>query len=260
MKRILRLLPLLVPLPLFAGAGTSGGGQVTIDQITLNLIYGTFSLGGSSFDNVGTNVPLIIDDQGYDLLTSVDKTTGLDPRIYPGIASLLALGTTNVNLTAPFATCMGTSCTPVADGTTTFSATVPTDNLAFSAGGLGELSDVTDPSQIIAAAQTLNLITEGSLSSTTPEGSLTFTVTTTGEIPTGNGDFIVDSTVTDYTINLEEMDFNGAAPAAAAVPEPSSLALAGVWVGLLGLATINKYAGVVRRMAGPARASRRSRS
>jgi hypothetical protein len=259
MNRITKLIPFLLPITLFAAGGTSGGGQVTIDQITLNLTYGTFSLGGSSFDYLGTNVPLIIDDQGYDLLTSIDKTTGLDPRIYAGITALLALGTTNATLTAPFATCLGTSCTPVADGTTTFSATAPADNVAFSTGGLGATGDVTDASQIIAAAEALNLITGGSVSSSTPEGSLTFTVTSTGEVPTGNGDFIVDTTLTNYVINLEEMDFTGTAPTAAAVPEPSSVGLAAICVGLLGLARISKYAGVVRRMEGPARANRRFR-
>ena len=253
------LVGLIFALMAFAGAGTNGGGEVTIDQITLNLLYGTFSLSGSSFDYVATNVPLIIDDDGLSLLGSVDATSSLDPRIYSGITALLATGTMPVTLTAPFATCNGNGCTPVADGTTTFSTTGTGDDIGFLPGGAGETSDVTDPSQIIAAAETPNLITEGDLSSSTPEGSLTFTVTSTNEIPAGNGDFIVDSMVTDYTIDLEEVDFTGTAPALSAVPEPSSLALVLMALGVFALARVSRSGEAVRQMAGLARASRRSR-
>ena len=259
MNRIVALLPLLIPTAVFAAAGTNGGGSTVIDQITLNLTYGTFSLGGSSFDYLATNVPLM-DGQGHDFLSSVDLTTGLDARVYSGIAALLALGTTNLTLTAPFATCTPGPCTPVSDGTTTFSATAPADNIVFSTGGAGNLSDVTDPSQIIAEAETLNLITEGSLSSSTPEGSVTFTVTSTGEVALPEGGFEVVATVTNYVTNLEEVDFSCVAPAAAAVPEPSSLWLALISLGVFALARVSKYGEAVRRTASPAGVSRRFRS
>ncbi|HTS47803.1 MAG TPA: PEP-CTERM sorting domain-containing protein [Bryobacteraceae bacterium] len=254
------LIGLFIPVLAFAGAGTNGGGEVTIDQITLDLLYGTFSLGASSFDYLATNVPLIIDDGGLTLLGSVEATTMLDPRIYSGITALLATGSMPETLTAPFATCMGASCTPVADGTTTFSTTGTGGDIAFSTGGTGQISDVSDPSQIIAEAELLNLITEGSLASSTPEGSLMFTVTSTDNIPAGNGDFIVDTSVTDYTIDLEEVGLTGTAPAAAAVPEPSSLALVLASFGLFALARVSKFGEAARRMGGLARASRRFQS
>ena len=165
----IRLVALLFPLAAFAGAGVNGGSGSSLEQVTFDLIYGTFSLGGSSFDYLATNTPLIVDDDGHDLLTSISLSTGLDPRIYSGITALLASGSVPVTLTVPVSTCTSeTSCTP--DGTTTFSTTQTPDNIAFSTGGLGEISDVTDPAQIIAEAELLNLITSGSVSSSTPEG------------------------------------------------------------------------------------------
>jgi len=247
----LKLFLFLLPVVAFAGAGVNGGSGGTLDQLTLDLLYGTFSLGGSSFDYLATNVPLIIDDDGHDLLTSIDLTSSLDSRIYSGITALLATGSMPVTLTAPFSTCTPSPCTPAPDGTTTFSTTAPTDNIAFSTGGLGEITDVTNASQIMAEAETLNLITAGSLSLSTPEGSLTFTVTSTEGLPE------VITTVTDYTINLEELDFNGTAPAGAAVPEPSSFVPAFVCLVIFALARINRFGEAARRMAGPARVSRR---
>lgn len=243
--------PLLFPLAAFAGAGANGGSGTSLDQVTFELLYGTFSLGGSSFNYLSTNTPLIVDDDGHDLLTSISLTTGLDARIYSGLTALLATGSIPVTLTAPFSTCASaSSCTP--DGTTTFSTTATTDDIAFSTGGLGQISDATDPAQIMAEAELLNLITSGGVSSSTPEGSLTFTVTSTFDTPT------VTTLTTEYTIYFEEVDFNGTAPLSA-VPEPSSLALGVVAFGILALARVSKYGEAVRRMGGLARASRRSR-
>jgi len=247
----IRLVALLFPVAAFAGAGVNGGSGSSLDQVTFDLLYGTFSLGGSSFDYLATDAPLIIDDDGHDLLTSISLTKNLDPRIYAGITALLATGSIPVTLTEPLATCTTeTSCTP--DGTTTFSTTATTDDIAFSTGGQGEISDVADPAQIIAEAELLNLITSGTVSSSTPEGSLTFTVTT----DEGVGSAITTLT-TDYTINLKELDFNGTAPAGAAVPEPSSFAPALVCLVIFALARINKFGEAARRMASLARVNRR---
>ncbi len=255
MRLKLSLLLFLVPVISFAGAGVNGGSGGPLDQVTFDLIYGTFSLGGPSFNYLATNVPLIIDDDGDDLLTSISLTTGLDPRIYSGITALLATGSIGVTLTAPFATCTPSPCTPVADGTTTFSTTATTDNISFSTGGLGQISDVTEPAQILAEAELLNLITSGSVSSSTPEGSLTLTVTSDQQVGQ-----VVQTTVTDYVINLQEEDFTGSPVAASTVPEPSSFELALICFGLLALANLSKYGEAARRMAGPARVSRRFQS
>src|SRR5579864_7840009 len=96
------VVPLLFPLAAFAGAGVNGGSGTSLDQVTLDLLYGTFWLGGSSFNYLSTNTPLIIDDDGHDLLTSINLTSGLDARVYSGITALLATGSIPVTLSAPF--------------------------------------------------------------------------------------------------------------------------------------------------------------
>ena len=215
-----RLVLFLLPMAAFAGAGTNGGPGGPLNQVSFELTYGTFSLGGPSFNYLATNAPLVIDDDGHDLLTSISLTSGLDPRVYVGISALLGTGSIPATVTAPFATCSPSPCTPVADGTTTFSTTETSDNIAFSTGALGNITDVTDPAQIISEAELLNLISAGGLSTSTPEGSLTFTVTSSQIV--GGSD---QTSVTDEVINLRELDFTGSPVEAAAVPEPSTLPL-----------------------------------
>jgi PEP-CTERM motif len=227
-SKLLKLAIFLIPAVAFAGAGANGGSGSDAEQIDLDLIYGTFYLGGSSFNYLAANAPLLMDDQGSDLLTSVSLTSGLDPRVYAGIASLLASGSMPVSLTYPIASCPSSPCPT----SFSYSGNVTVDDLAFSTGAGGQIADVTDPAQIIAEAEMLNLISDASVSTSTPEGSLPFTVTTTQ----GGMGQPLETTEYIFAINLEEVDYNGS-PVATAVPEPSSLLVA---LGGLALVALNR--------------------
>jgi hypothetical protein len=205
-----KLLLLFLPAIALAGAGVNGGtGQSDLD-VTFNIPYGTFSLDASSFNYLASNVPILVDEQGHDLLTSVNLTTPLDPRVYAGITELLAGGTETGTATLPVA-CSPTPCTPCSAA---FAAYVTIDNIAFSTGALGVISHVTGAAQILAESELLNLVTSRSVSSTTAKCSLSsFRLSSTGLF---GGPLV--TTVGNFLINLDEVDLTDAATAAKATP------------------------------------------
>lgn len=184
---------LLVPALGFAGAGTNGGGgSASLPAISYDLTFGTFTVGGSSFDYLATDAPSsLILDSGDTAVQAIGTVTGLDSRVYSGIAELILS---------------------------------PANNIVFSTGPSGEISGVSDPSQIINEAISLGLIDSGPESSSASDGAFSIgTVTSTENVPVPGGDFEVETIVQPYGINIEEADFNGAV-APAAVPEPSNWA------------------------------------
>src|SRR5580658_4557188 len=136
----------------YAGAGANGGLGF-INQGTYQLVYGTVSpASGSPFDFLATdaNINLLLSD----FTTGGDGTvlpTGLDPRILAGTAGLLLSPTTPY--TALFTESGDTQ------SITMESAAQEVDNIWFSKGALGQISptDLTDPSQILALAETLGV-------------------------------------------------------------------------------------------------------
>src|ERR1700689_1085410 len=136
---------MVCPAVAFAGGGANGGSGSSEAIVDFTLLYGTFSVaGGTNFDYLATNTPLIVDDNGNQLLAEVALTAGLDPRVYPGISAIPASGATPVTtFNLELNGCSATPCTPV-PGTFTFTASQPIDNLAFSTNGLANVSDPTN--------------------------------------------------------------------------------------------------------------------
>jgi hypothetical protein len=189
------------PLLAFAGAGANGGsGSSQLTPIDYDLVYGTFSLGGSSFNYLTTDAPpSLILDSGDDPLQAMQLLTGLDPRFYSGISELLLSPTS-------------------------------TDNIAFSTGAFGEIGSVTDASEILNEAIALGLIESGGETSSASIGTFQFgTVTSTVDGPP------VESFTQPYDVKVTEIDFSGTV-APSAVPEPSAwpvlLMLSGALIGL----------------------------
>jgi hypothetical protein len=216
-----KLMLVVFPAVAFAGAGANGGSGSSGAIVDFTLLYGTFSVaGGTNFDYVATDTPLIVDDNGNQLLTEAALTAGLDPRVYAGISQILASGATAVStFTLDLSGCSPTPCTPV-PGTFTLTTSQPLDNLAFSPNGLADISDPTNLSQIAAAAVLQNLVQSPVAGSPTPEGSVSGTVTLTEDV-----NATVETITTTYTIDLEQVDFSGTAAAVAQAPEPDTMRL-----------------------------------
>lgn len=186
----------LFPLLAFAGAGANGGsGSSTITGPTYNMLYGVFSVNGSIFDYVSTDAPPLTVDTGNDILTDAATGAGVGTLLAPEIAALVAN---------------------------------PSDDIAFSTGALGDIADPTDASEIVAEAVLLDLIPNSSVtSSSTSIGSYQSTVTDTSDSGCPSA-CVVETTVTTYTVDVENVNFSGAS----AVPEPAtfSIALAGLGI------------------------------
>jgi hypothetical protein len=208
----------LSPVIVFAGAGANGGSGTNGFVVNFNLLYGTFAVtDGTNFDYVATNIPLIEDDNGNQLLSEIAMTPGLDPRIYTGVAQILGSGATAPStVTLTLDNCEPTPCS-VSPGPVTFTnLSQPIDNLAFSGGVLANVADPTNSSQIAAAAVLANLLNSANPGSSTPGATLTLgTVTVTSGIPNPTTD------VTTYGVELLEQDFTGTANVTTA-PEPAA--------------------------------------
>jgi hypothetical protein len=216
----------------YAGAGANGG-QGFINQLdSLQLVYGTVSpASGSAFNFLATdaNINLLLSDftTGGD---SLSPPTGLDPIVLAGTAGLLTSPT--VPYTALFTESGGG---PTQSITMEFAAQ-EVDNIWFSTGALGQISaaDLTDPSQILAVAESLGVFGGGSPSSisSTSEGTYPFTNTTVQDIAPGDPDS-QRAVVLNVEISLTELDFSAGQTS---VPEPSE-----AWIVGIGLAAAAFY-------------------
>lgn len=211
----------------YAGTGANGGnGPGFTSQNTYQLVFGSVSpASGTPFDFLATdaNIDVLLSDFSTGGDSGVPPT-GLRPRVLAGTAGLLL--SPIAGLYTPVFTGPGPTTEPI---TSQFVSQL-TDNIWFSNGALGQISpsNLADPSQILAIAQTLGVFSgSGTLTpSSIPAGSVDFSNIT---------DQIANSQVQTLElaahIDLQELDFSSPSPTS--VPEPSA-----VWVSAIGLTAV----------------------
>jgi hypothetical protein len=214
----------------YAGSGANGGQGDDTESFTYDLVYGTISPSlGSPIDFVATTADVTIFLEDF----TAGGDSGIPSIVENGAAGLLALSPTG-----PFEVTFPQSGggSPISF-TADFIYTVA-DDIWFSNGTVGEIdpSDISVPSAILAAAESLGGLSDGPfVTSSSSEGSVSFSNVFSQSDPEISGNL-------DDTVNLEQLDFS---TPVTATPEPSLF-----WVGLIALVVM---AGVraVRRNPGP---------